>query len=127
MEPAPTRMERMWKSGSSRLEELNRAATGQIPRILYIRQPGHEDTFRAKSIRAPNTSQSHTVKDTTSRRQVPLHRYLSINSLWNLVILPTHSVPGAKNVVRKCKVPSFCPKPAPGTMQIPVASSICKQ
>lgn len=50
-------------------------------------------------------------------------RYSSINSLWNFSILPTHSVPGAKNVVRKCSVPSFCPNPLPGTIQTPVASS----
>ena len=52
-----------------------------------------------------------------------IYRYLSINSWWNLMMLPTHSVPGARNVVRKCSVPSFCPKPEPGTTHTPVLSS----
>lgn len=51
------------------------------------------------------------------------HRYSSIKSLWNFVIRPTHSVPGARKVVRKCKVPSFCPNPEPGTIHMPVFSS----
>jgi hypothetical protein len=51
----------------------------------------------------------------------------SINSLWNLTILPVHSVPGARKVVRKCSVPSFWPKPDPGTTHTPVASSKRKQ
>lgn len=52
-----------------------------------------------------------------------LYRYLSMNSSWNFTIDPTHSVPGARNVVRKCKVPSFCPNPLPATTHTPVASS----
>ena len=31
---------------------------------------------------------------------------------------------GGRNVVRKCHVPSFCPKPEPGTITIPVSSSV---
>lgn len=46
---------------------------------------------------------------------------------WKSVIRPTHSVPGARKVVRKCRVPSFWPKPLPGTMQMPVASSRRRQ
>ena len=52
-----------------------------------------------------------------------IYLYLSMNSLWNLTMLPTHSVPGAKKVVRKCRVPSRWPNPEPGTTQMPVASS----
>ena len=32
-----------------------------------------------------------------------------------------------RKVVRKCHVPSSCPKPEPGTTQIPVASSSSRQ
>ena len=52
-----------------------------------------------------------------------VQRNSSMNSLWNFSILPTHSVPGARNVVLKWRVPSFCPNPLPGTMHTPVASS----
>lgn len=54
---------------------------------------------------------------------VVVYRYLFKNSSWNFTIDPTHSVPGARNVVRKCKVPSFCPNPLPATTHTPVASS----
>ena len=90
-----------------------------------ISQPHHPST------------QSHTPRphllDSTSPNPPPLHlppphpRNSSINPSWNARILPTHSVPGAKNVVRKCNVPSLCPKPDPGTTQTPVASRRRKQ
>jgi len=58
-----------------------------------------------------------------SRFKKRAQRYSLIKSLWNLTMLPTHSVPGARKVVRKCRVPSFWPKPEPGTTHTPVASS----
>lgn len=51
------------------------------------------------------------------------HRNSSMNSWWNFLMLPIHSVPGARKVVRKCRLPSLWPKPEPGTTQTPVASS----
>lgn len=53
----------------------------------------------------------------------PSYLYLFMNSSWNLTMEPTHSVPGARKVVRKCSEPSFWPKPLPGTTHTPVASS----
>lgn len=58
---------------------------------------------------------------------VTVYRYLFMKSSWNLTIDPTHSVPGARNVVLKCSVPSFWPKPLPATRQTPVASSSFRQ
>ena len=55
-----------------------------------------------------------------------LYAYLPMKSAWKAVIRSTTSVisdSGGRKVVRKCHVPSFCPKPLPGTTTIPVASS----
>lgn len=42
-----------------------------------------------------------------SPMRMTIYLYLFMKSSWNLTIDPTHSVPGARNVVRKCRVPSF--------------------
>jgi hypothetical protein len=57
----------------------------------------------------------------------PTHLNSPINSSWNFTSRSVHSVPGAKNVVLKCSVPSFCPNPLPATTHTPVASSMRKQ
>ena len=52
--------------------------------------------------------------------------YCCMNAAWKALMRAmtvSMSLSGGRNVVRKCHVSFFCPKPEPGTTTIPVASS----
>ena len=63
-------------------------------------------------------------------RGEPIRRPAFVNAAWNSPSFRTTvsiSSSGGRMVVRKCQVPGSCPKPEPGTTQMPVSSRSARQ